>query len=116
MKKIFEFVLAVMVLITLGACSLGSGVSLSRANSEMLFTTPGPNPELNTPAENGRVAALGTGLWHGLIALFTLILSFFSPDVQMYEVHNNGSMYNLGYLLGTAVLFLILGFTGGRRL
>jgi hypothetical protein len=35
--------------------------------------------------------------------------------VQMYEVHNNGPMYNLGFLLGAIVLFAILGFSGGRR-
>jgi len=115
MKKIFGIVLSVVLLATLGACTLGSDVSLSKANSEMQFTTPGPNPELNKPAENGRVAAFGTGLWHGFIALVTLILSFINPATQMYEVHNNGSMYNLGYLLGAAVLFLFLGFTGGRR-
>lgn len=115
MKKIFGIVLSVILLAGLGACTLGSDVSLSKADSEMQFTTPGPNPELNKPAENGRVAALGTGLWHGLIALITLILSFFNPAVQMYEVHNNGSMYNLGFLFGTALLFLVLGFTGGRR-
>jgi hypothetical protein len=45
----------------------------------------------------------------------TLIISFFNEDVQMYEVHNNGREYNLGYLLGIALVFLLLGVTGGRR-
>jgi hypothetical protein len=115
MKKVFEIMMSVALLVTLGACTLGPSLNLSRANSEIQLTTPGPNPEVNKPAENGRVAALGTGLWHGVIALFTLIISFFNPEVQMYEVHNNGNMYNVGYLLGVAVLFLLLGFTGGRR-
>jgi hypothetical protein len=42
-------------------------------------------------------------------------MSFLSPPKEMYEVHNNGRMYNLGFLLGVAIVFLILGFSGGRR-
>jgi hypothetical protein len=38
---------------------------------------------------------------------------FFQIDVQMYEVHNNGPMYSLGFLIGAILLFAILGFTGG---
>jgi len=44
----------------------------------------------------------------------TLIMSFFNDAVQMYEVHNNGREYNLGFLLGVALVFLILGFSGSR--
>ena len=55
------------------------------------------------------------GLWHGLIAPVTLIMSFFNENVQMYEVHNDGKEYNLGFLLGVALVFLILGFSGRRR-
>jgi hypothetical protein len=32
----------------------------------------------------------------------------------MYEVHNNGKEYNLGYLLGVAIVFLLLGVLGRR--
>jgi hypothetical protein len=37
--------------------------------------------------------------------------------VQMYEVHNDGSQYNLGFLLGIAIVFVILGLLvgSGRR-
>ena len=35
--------------------------------------------------------------------------------MQMYEVHNNGQQYNLGFLIGVAVVFLLLGVLGGRR-
>ena len=68
----------------------------------------------NAPAENGRVAGVAQGLWHGLIAPVTAIGSFFNPDMQMYEVHNNGREYNLGSLIGVALVFLILRVTGGR--
>jgi hypothetical protein len=35
--------------------------------------------------------------------------------MQMYEVHNNGREYNLGFLIGVALVFLLLGVLGGRR-
>jgi len=115
MQKILTFALFEVMLVTLTACAPGSNVSLDEPNSEMQFTMPGVNPQLDTPAESGQVAGLGTGLWHGLISLVTLIFSFFNPEVQMYEVHNTGPLYNLGFLLGSVLLFAILAFTGGRR-
>lgn len=115
MKKVLVFVLFSILLVSVTACAPGSQVNLDKADSEIKFTAPGPNPELDNPAENGLVAGLGTGFWHGLISPVTLIMSFMNPITQMYEVHNNGAMYNLGFLLGVALLFLILGFTGGRR-
>ena len=116
MKNILVFILFAVLIVALVGCAPGSNANLeSKSNTEVQFTTPGTNPELDTPAENGKVAGLLTGLWHGLISVVTLIVSFFNPAVQMYEVHNNGSMYNLGFLLGAIVLFAILGFSGGRR-
>jgi hypothetical protein len=44
-----------------------------------------------------------------------LVGSFFNPAMQIYEVHNNGVEYNVGYLIGVALVFLILGVLGGRR-
>ena len=115
MKKILVVVLFAVMLAALGACAPGSKVNLDKTDSEIKFTAPGPNPELDTPAENGPVAGLAMGFWHGLISPVTLIMSFLNPVTEMYEVHNNGPMYNLGFLLGVALVFLILGFSGGRR-
>jgi len=114
MKRILVFVLFGVLLIALAACAPGSKAELSKPNTEIQFDPPGPNPELDTPAENEHVAGLGTGLWHGLISPGTLIISFFKPEIQMYEVHNTGQLYNLGFLLGVALVFLVLGFSGGR--
>jgi hypothetical protein len=115
MKKILIFVLFTVLLAGLAACAPGSKTNLDKNDSQIQLTVPGPNPEQGKPAGNGQVAGLGTGLWHGLISLFTLIMSFINPDYQMYEVHNTGPMYNLGFLLGAVLLFAILGFAGGRR-
>lgn len=115
MKKIPMIFLSVLVVAALAACAPGSNVSLDKNNSQMLFTMPGANPELGKPVEGGSVAGLGTGLFHGLISIVTLIISFFNPEIQMYEVHNTGPLYNLGFLIGAVVLFALLGFSGGRR-
>ena len=71
---------------------------------------PGPNPEIDKPGAGGHVAGVLLGVWHGVISPITLIVSFFNRNIQMYEVHNDGSMYNLGFFLGLAILVFGLGF------
>ena len=70
----------------------------------------GSNEMANTPDEEGDVAGFWQGLWHGVIAPVTFLISLFSENVHIYEVHNNGNWYNFGFLLGIAI---ILGGGGG---
>ncbi len=70
----------------------------------------GPNAQVNTPDEEGHVAGFWLGLWHGIIAPVTFIISLFSDKVHVYEVHNNGNWYTFGFLLGMAI---VLGGGGG---
>ena len=114
MQKILVLVLLAICVVTVAGCAPGTSVDLEPPDTEINLTTPGPNPQVDKSAENGRVAGLGTGLWHGLISVITLIISFFNPAIQMYEVHNSGELYNLGFLIGAVLLFGILGFSGGR--
>ena len=118
MSKNFISPVILLVLVTLlpvlAACAPGSSVEVDVPSSTVVLTTPGPNPDQNKADAAGRVAGVVQGLWHGLIAPVTLIGSFFNPAMQMYEVHNNGREYNLGYLFGVALVFLILGLIGGR--
>ena len=72
--------------------------------------TAGPNRLADTPDEEGKVAGFWKGLWHGFIVLFTFIASLLSDNVRIYEVHNNGTWYNLGFLIGMMVFF---GGSGG---
>ena len=65
---------------------------------------PGQNDLARTPDEEGRVAGFWQGLWQGIIAPITFIVSLFTPNVQFYEVHNNGNWYNLGFVLGAGIL------------
>lgn len=71
---------------------------------------PGANELLKTPDAAGHVAGFWRGLWHGVIAPVTFVISLFSRSVQVYEVHNNGGWYNFGFLLGMSVVF---GGSGG---
>ena len=90
-----NLILIALLLVLVTGCAPGSGVEVNVPSSTVLLTTPGPNPEQSKEDAAGRVAGIVQGLWHGLIAPVTLIGSFFNPDTQMYEVHNNGKEYNL---------------------
>jgi hypothetical protein len=113
MKKLVLFTLLTVVFLT--ACGPNSDLQVTTPESTVRLSTPGVNPERNQPDEDGQVAGLVSGLWHGLIAPVMLIGSFFNPAMEMYEVHNNGAEYNIGYLIGVAFVFLLLGVIGGRR-
>lgn len=75
--------------------------------------TAGSNPEMGTAAEDGVVAGFWLGLWHGVIAPITFFVSLFTDTVSLYEVHNSGNWYDLGYFLGFGVL-LGGGASGSR--
>ncbi len=52
-------------------------------------------------------AGFFSGIWHGWIAPFSLIYSIFNKSIGIYEIHNNGFLYNLGYYAA-----IISGFGG----
>ena len=78
---------------------------------------PGPNDLEKTPDKEGKTAGLLKGIWHGLIAPITFIISVFTKEVRFYEVHNNGFLYNFGFVLGAGLFFSggILGKSKGRK-
>lgn len=47
------------------------------------------------------------GLWHGIIAPVTFIVSLFSDTVRIYAFPNAGLWYDFGFMVG------IGGFSGG---
>ena len=51
---------------------------------------------------DGETAGFFVGLWHGFIMPFAFVASLFLENVSIYEVHNNGVWYNLGYFIGLA--------------
>lgn len=72
----------------------------------MIFAacTAGPNNLMNSANSLGEVADFWQGLWHGLIAIVTFIISLFKDNVSVYEVHNNGAWYNFGFILGMMMI------------
>ncbi len=66
----------------------------------LVSCTAGPNELADVPDEDGDVAGFWQGLWNGIIAPITFVISLFSDKVTMYEVHNNGGWYDFGFLFG----------------
>jgi hypothetical protein len=50
-------------------------------------------------------AGFWLGLWQGLISPITFLVSLFTREVNVYEVHNNGNWYDFGFMLGVATAF-----------
>ncbi len=75
---------------------------------------PGPNSAEKTADTEGHTAGFFLGLWHGFISPVTFIISLFTKNVRLYEVHNNGTWSNFGFVLG-AGLFLSGGILGRKK-
>jgi hypothetical protein len=52
---------------------------------------------------SGAPANFWLGLWQGLIVFLSFIASWFDNNIVLYQVHNNGFWYNLGYLIALSV-------------
>lgn len=85
--------------------------SLAQASTKFVGSLAGPNPAVNTPNEEGRVAGFWLGVWHGSIAPLTFLVSLFNNKVHVFEVHNNGKWYLFGFLLGVTSVW-----GGGSRM
>jgi hypothetical protein len=132
-KKLFIFVLLAAMFFVVAGFTPASFAPINRSAPNLQASTPtpsgqitvpsvsiqlnapGPNPMMNTADAHGHIAGILMGIWHGIISPVTLVWSFVNPKVQMYEVHNDGSPYNLGYLIGVAILFVLIGLLVGSR-
>jgi hypothetical protein len=81
------------------------GMMLMLAALLLAACSAGANPEVGTAADGETVAGFWLGVWHGLIAPVTFIISLFTDNVSLYEVHNNGNWYDFGFVLGAGLLF-----------
>jgi hypothetical protein len=132
-KTLFIFVLIAVMFIMVAGCAPSTVVQVNTPVPEPKAGTPAPNgqikvpgvsiqvyapglnPMVNTPDEHGTPANFWLGIWHGIISPVIIILSFLNKNVQMYEVHNDGSLYNLGFFLGVFLSAIIIGLLIGRR-
>ena len=74
----FRFLLPIAVILFIAGCG---------------FATSGYSPQ-NLPG-------FLDGVWHGLLAPWTLILRLFM-DIRMYAFPNSGWFYDFGFLIGVA--------------
>lgn len=51
---------------------------------------------------NAQPAGFLAGLWHGLISPITFFISMFNSNIRIYETHNIGILYDLGFILGVS--------------
>lgn len=78
----------------------------------------GVNPNIDVASPDTEIiAGFWRGLWHGIIAPITFIISLFTESVNIYEVHNSGGWYDFGFVLGSGILFGggFFGAARGRR-
>jgi hypothetical protein len=80
----------------LGLLVIGVGILLLAA------CAASPPPVSDAPAAPGFL----TGFWHGLILPVTFVVSLFDDGVGVYETHNSGHLYDLGFVLGAGGLAL----------
>ncbi len=64
----------------------------------------GPNPLAHHAADGRAAGGFLLGLWHGAIIWVTFVVSLFDHGVSVYEVHNAGWSYDLGFVIGAASL------------
>ncbi len=132
-KRVFVFVVMILLLVMASGCAPGTGVQVNPSAPKtqegtpapsgqinvpgvsININAPSPDPLFNKPGPNGRVAGILLGIWHGFISPVTIVLSFVNKDLQMYEVHNDGGPYNLGFLIGLVIWFVVLGLIIGSR-
>lgn len=74
----------------------------------------GPNPAVDSPDSSGELAGFFTGLWQGIVIPVTFVISLFTENVSVYEVHNSGGWYDFGFVLGAGT-FLGGSGAGSRR-
>ena len=86
-KHLFLVSLVILSLLLLAGCAAGI------------------NPTVDVTDVDGKSAGFWSGLWHGLISPITFIISLFSDNVNIYEVHNSGNWYDFGFMLGICVIF-----------
>jgi hypothetical protein len=76
----------------------------------LLFTACAPGTARFTGETAGREAGFLWGIWHGWIAPVSLIWQLFNSAIRVYETHNTGFWYDLGFYLA------IVGGFGGLSL
>jgi hypothetical protein len=92
-KNVAKFI-SVLILFT-----VISGATPQTADAASLAFVKQSNYSYSAPA------GFFTGVYHGLIAPYSLIARLFLPGIDMYAAANVGWVYDLGFLIG--ILFSV---------
>ena len=84
MKRLL-WIAAVLAVVLIAGCAAGEGSKWAQENAEP--------------------AGFFAGLWHGILLLVALVVSFFTNDVTIYEANNSGVAYNIGFVLGILAVY-----------
>ena len=74
------------------------GKQLEDLRMANVLCVAGPGSKYQLPG--ARPAGFWAGLWHGLIAPITFLVSLATVNVRIYEKNNRGRLYDFGFLLG----------------
>ena len=86
-KRLFFVLIAILAILLLVGCAAGT------------------NPTVDVLDVDGKSSGFWSGLWHGVISPVTFIISLFSDNVNVYEVHNSGNWYDFGFMFGISIVF-----------
>jgi hypothetical protein len=81
-----------IVIVTIGVALLLSGCAEA-------------NQYVNTPTGTGGPAGFLQGMVQGFIIVIAFVFSLFDHTVGIYEVHNDGTAYNIGFIIGALLFF-----------
>jgi len=68
-----------------------------------ILAIAGPNSKYQVPG--AKPAGFWAGLWHGMIAPITFLVSLLTPKVRIYETNNRGRWYDFGFVIGISGSF-----------
>ena len=94
-KRLFFVSIAILAIFLLAGCAAGT------------------NPTVDVLDADGKSADFWSGLWHGVISPVTFIISLFTDNVNVYEVHNSGNWYDFGFMFGISII--LGGGAGGAK-
>jgi len=60
-------------------------------------------------------AGFFSGIWHGWIAPFSLIIGLFNKSIRVYETFNTGWWYDFGFYIAVVSGFGSLSLARGRK-
>lgn len=70
-----------------------------------MFMSSCAEPQSVTQCVEGEKSGFWNGLWHGIIAPISFVISLFSDNITMYDVNNNGKWYDFGFVVGAGILW-----------